>query len=160
MLKDIELINFIDLNLDEKKMVLSWRNDESIKDWMYNQEDISLENHLAFIESLKSSKDKLYFLLRKDNTDLGVIDFTNICEESVHMGLYIKPKEKGLGRLFMETIVSYSFEVLKVEKIIAEVYSENQRAYELYKKMGFVNFDEKEVNKREVKCLELKNENR
>jgi UDP-4-amino-4,6-dideoxy-N-acetyl-beta-L-altrosamine N-acetyltransferase len=29
--------------------------------------DIPLESHLNFIDSLKNSKDKLYFLVKKDN---------------------------------------------------------------------------------------------
>jgi len=160
MLKDIELINFIDLSLKEKKMILSWRNNDDIKAWMYTQENIDLEEHLSFIESLKTKEDKLYFLVRKNSENLGVIDFTNICKESVHMGLYINPELRGLGKLFMKTIISYSFDILKVRKIIAEVYSKNQRAYELYKKMGFEDFNTKEVNEKEVKYLELKDENR
>lgn len=160
MLKDIELINFTDLSLSQKKMILTWRNDQNIKIWMYTQADISLENHLLFIESLKEDSSKLYFLVRKDGKDLGIIDFTDIKSESVYMGLYINPKLKGLGKLFMETIISYSFEVLKVKRILAEVYTQNQRAYQLYKKIGFKDSDIKEVNSREVKCLELIDENR
>ena len=66
-MKEIKLINFIDLIYDEKKMVLEWRNNQNIKKWMYTQDDINLESHLNFIDSLKNSKDKLYFLVKKDN---------------------------------------------------------------------------------------------
>lgn len=160
MLKDIELINFIDLSLSQKRMILSWRNNENIKAWMYTQDDISLENHMTFIETLKIKEDKLYFLVKKGNQDLGVIDFTNITKSSLHMGLYINPELKGLGKLFLEIIIFYSFEVLKVSKIIAEVFIQNQKAYELYKKFGFIDFDTKIVNQKEVICLELENEDR
>jgi len=74
----INLINFTDLTLDEKKMVLSWRNHPDIKQWMYNTNGITIENHLSFIETLKNSKDKQYFIVKKDNEYIGVIDFTNI----------------------------------------------------------------------------------
>ena len=35
-IENIKLKNFIDFSNDEKLMVLSWRNDESIRKWMYN----------------------------------------------------------------------------------------------------------------------------
>ena len=54
-MEDIKLINFINLNLEQKKMILEWRNNPDIKIWMYNQDEIKLENHLSFIENLKNS---------------------------------------------------------------------------------------------------------
>ena len=53
-MNNIELINFTELNLSEVKMVLKWRNNPDVRKWMYNQDEILLENHLAFIKSLKS----------------------------------------------------------------------------------------------------------
>ena len=41
-------------------MILEWRN-KIDKKWMHTQNDISLEEHLDFIDSLKTIKDKLYF---------------------------------------------------------------------------------------------------
>ena len=74
-MKDIKLINFIDLSLEEKIMVLGWRNHPEIRKWMYNQDEIKLEEHLNFIDSLKLRKDKLYFLVKKEDEFIGVIDF-------------------------------------------------------------------------------------
>ncbi len=61
----LELINFVDMSLDEKKMVLEWRNHPNIRKYMYNRYTISLEEHLNYIESLKNAKDKRYFLVRE-----------------------------------------------------------------------------------------------
>ena len=41
-MENIELLNFIDLNMEEKEMILKWRNDPEIRKWMYNQDDIKL----------------------------------------------------------------------------------------------------------------------
>ncbi len=51
-------INFINLNEDEIRLVLSWRNNPTIKKWMYTKEDISLEDHLNFIKSLNNNSSK------------------------------------------------------------------------------------------------------
>ncbi|TLT01792.1 UDP-4-amino-4,6-dideoxy-N-acetyl-beta-L-altrosamine N-acetyltransferase [Aliarcobacter cibarius] len=159
-MNNIELINFTELNLSEVKMVLKWRNNPDVRKWMYNQDEILLENHLAFIKSLKSKKDKLYFLVKKNNEYIGVIDFNNIKDQSLIMGIYTNPSIKGFGKILLENIINYSFDVLKVKKIFSEVFSENTKAYELYKKYNFIKTDIKIVNNKEVICMELKNENR
>ena len=157
-MKDIKLINFIDLSQEEKMMILEWRNRLDIQKWMYTQNDISLEEHLDFIDSLKTIKDKLYFLVKKDNIYIGVIDFTQIKpNESLHMGIYTNPDLKGYGKILLETIIYFSFEILKVVKIYSEVYFENEKAYLLYKSYGFKEYAEKIVNNKKVICMDLNN---
>lgn len=157
-MNNIKLINFTDLSQDEKKMILEWRNRLDIQKWMYTQNDISLEDHLDFIDSLKTIKDKLYFLVKKDNIYIGVIDFTQIKpNESLHMGIYANPDLKGYGKILLETIIYFSFEILKVEKIFSEVYFENERAFSLYKIYGFKEYSYKIVNGKRVICMELRN---
>ena len=157
-MKDIKLINFIDLSQEEKMMILEWRNKIDIQKWMHTQNDISLEEHLDFIDSLKTIKDKLYFLVKKDNIYIGVIDFTQIKpNESLHMGIYTNPDLKGYGKILLETIIYFSFEILKVVKIYSEVYFENEKAYLLYKSYGFKEYAEKIVNNKKVICMDLNN---
>lgn len=154
----IRLINFIDLNLEEKKMILEWRNQPEIKAFMYNQDEITLEEHLNFIETLKTKEEKLYFLVKKENEYIGVIDFTQIIKkESLHMGIYGNPNKKGNGKILLNEIIKYSFSILEVKKIFSEVFKENNKAYELYKKFGFKDISEKIINEKKVICMELEN---
>ncbi|HFU75477.1 MAG TPA: UDP-4-amino-4,6-dideoxy-N-acetyl-beta-L-altrosamine N-acetyltransferase [Arcobacter sp.] len=159
-MKKIVLKNFVDLSLDEKKMILSWRNNPIIKKWMYTSDDISLENHLSFIENLKTRDDRYYFLVQEAEEFIGVIDFTNVTSKDLDIGIYSNPLFKGKGDLLLKEIIKYSFEVLKVKKINAEVFIENEKAYSLYKRFNFKTVDEKIVNTKEVKCMELLYENR
>ena len=160
-MENIELLNFIDLNIEEKEMILKWRNNPKIRMWMYNQDEIKLEEHLNFIESLKSRKDKLYFLVKKEEEFIGVIDFTQLVEKkSVHMGIYSNPNLKGNGKILLNKIIDYSFNNLKVERVFSEVFAENEKAHNLYKKFNFKDISEKTVNNKKVICMELENENR
>ena len=157
-MKEIRLINFIDLNYEEKNMVLEWRNRLDIQKMMYTQSDIPLEKHLEFIDSLRVITDKLYFLVKKDNINIGVIYFTQIkSNESLVMGIYANPNLKGYGKVLLETIIYFSFEILKVVKIYSEVYFENEKAYLLYKSYGFKEYAEKIVNNKKVICMDLNN---
>ena len=160
-MENIELLNFIDLNIEEKEMILKWRNHPEIRKWMYNQDEIKLEEHLNFIESLKSRKDKLYFLVKKEEEFIGVIDFTQLVEKkSVHMGIYSNPNLKGNGKILLNKIIDYSFNNLKVERIFSEGLMENEKAYILYKSFNFKDIFEKTINNKKVICMELENENR
>ena len=155
-MKNSVLINFINLTSNEKEMVLAWRNHPNIKRWMYTQEDISLENHLNFIKSLENNNEKLYFLVKKEDEYIGVIDFTNITTNKAEIGLYAKPSLRGVGSVLMESIIDYGFNVLKVDALISEVFEHNESAIRLYEK-----FDFKETSRREnIIVMELKNENR
>lgn len=162
MSNNINLINFTDLTLEEKKMILLWRNHPTIKQWMYNSDDILLENHLGFIETLKDCRNKLYFLVKRDDDYIGVIDFTNIDKESrsSEFGLYVNIELKGMGKVLLNSICEYGFHVLNINKLIAEVFAENEKAINLYKKFNFKKITKKIVNNREVICMELKNEDR
>lgn len=162
VLNNINLINFTDLTLDEKKMVLSWRNHPSVREWMYNSADILLENHLEFIESLKNSADKLYFLVKQERDYLGVIDFTNIDKEraSCEIGLYANVELKGVGTSLLNTICEYAFKSLNLNKLIAEAFAENKKAISLYERFNFKYNMKKILNTKEVICMELKYEDR
>jgi len=156
----IELINFIKLSSEEKKMILLWRNDDNIRIWMHNNSYIELRDHLSFIESLKKSSNTLYFLVKKGNSYLGVIDFTNINSNSAEFGLYSNPKLKAIGKVLLKIICNYAFNELNIKTLHAEVFYDNVKAIKLYKKFDFLEMKKKVINNREVTYMELKNENR
>ena len=164
MKNKIELINFINTSLEEKKMILDWRNHPHIRKWMYNQKEISIESHLNFIESLKNSKDKIYCLVKMDKEYIGVIDFTNINHQnkSTYFGLYSNPYSKttGIGTILLKTIIDYAFNTSNMNILKLEVFEINKKALNLYKKFNFKQMGEKIVNNKKVIVMELKNENR
>jgi UDP-4-amino-4,6-dideoxy-N-acetyl-beta-L-altrosamine N-acetyltransferase len=155
-MQNIELINFTKLSLKDKKMILEWRNHKEIRKYMYNQDIIPLKEHLEYITSLKNSKDKIYFLVKKNGDYIGVIDFTKINIDSCHFGLYSKPDLKGVGDTLIKTILDYAFNNLKIKTLKLEVLESNIRAIKLYKRFKF-----KEINtKNGYIYMELKDENR
>ncbi|HIQ50775.1 MAG TPA: UDP-4-amino-4,6-dideoxy-N-acetyl-beta-L-altrosamine N-acetyltransferase [Nautiliaceae bacterium] len=164
MKNKIKLINFINASLEEKKMILRWRNHPHIRKWMYNQKEISLDSHLNFIESLKSSKNKIYFLVKMDKEYIGVIDFTNIDykNKSTYFGLYSNPYSKvpGIGRILEKIAIDYAFNTLNMNALKLEVFEDNKIVINLHKKFNFKQTGEKIVNNKKVIVMELKNENR
>ncbi len=163
MLEDIELINFIDLNSKKKEMVLLWRNHPNVRKWMYTEDEIILNEHLNFIENLKNRNDKLYFVVKKSDDYIGVVDFTKIdrLKKSVYFGFYANPDIKivGIGRVLEEVSIDYIFNVLKLKTLKLEVFSNNKQVRNLHKKYGFYEVGKKIINDKEVICMELRDEN-
>jgi len=154
----IQLINFVDLNMEQKKMILNWRNHPNIREWMYNKDIITLESHLNYIKSLETQKDRVYFLVKDGKNAIGVIDLTSIdsTNKTAEIGLYTNPFLKGYGKILMTQIINYSFNELGLSSLYSNVFITNDAAIHLYKRFNFYE------NKRENKLvyMELKNENR
>lgn len=156
-----KLVNFTKLSLDEKKMILKWRNSPLVKKWMYNREDINFEDHLLYIDSLKNRDDRIYFLVKNKVDYLGVVDLTEIKKNmSAELGIYINPLLKGYGSLLIKKIVNYGFDVLKLKILNANVYEDNTRAINLYKKFNFKIIDSISDSNGKLYRMELKDENR
>jgi len=120
-------------------MILEWRNSSEIKKQMLNQENILLENHLKFIESLKTKNNVFWFLVKENNECLGVINF-----KQNEIGLYKNPDKQKVGSILMKSLVDYGFNVLKFDKLVLYVFETNLKAINLYKKFGFKPTDKKD----------------
>ena len=131
----IHLIPFINLSLEKKKMILAWRNSDSIREWMHNSSEITLETHLKFIESLDEKNQ--HYLILYGNKSIGAVNFNNIKNRQAELGFYQNPELHGHGSMLLKTIIDYGFNMLNLYKLSLEVLIHNQKAIHLYKKFGF-----------------------
>jgi UDP-2,4-diacetamido-2,4,6-trideoxy-beta-L-altropyranose hydrolase/UDP-4-amino-4,6-dideoxy-N-acetyl-beta-L-altrosamine N-acetyltransferase len=156
--QSIELTHFTELANDEKHMVLEWRNHPEVRQWMFTKEVIAKESHLSYIDSLKERTDRVYFLVKKEDNPIGVIDFTSIDtqKKQADIGLYANPNIKGAGKDLMDIIIEHGFKKLKLDRLVSEVFEENLRAIALYEKFGFKRIDKKEI----LIVMERRDENR
>ena len=130
---------------------------------MYNSDMISESDHLHFIDTLgKAGATRQYFLASTNSDKLGVIYFTDIDigNKTSDFGIYANPESKGVGRTLMRAICEYAFEILGLQHLVAEVFSNNEKAIALYQQFGFKEVDRKTVNNSNVIIMELYNENR
>ena len=140
----IKLINFTDLNCKQKDMVLSWRNHDKIRKWMYQTSKITKEMHYSFIDGLKEKTDRIYFLVMDDSNNIGVVDLTNIdnVTKTAELGIYTNPELRAQGDILLKVIIDYAFEKLKLKKLNANVYLDNLPAIALYQRFSFQKIQE------------------
>ena len=146
----IVLKNFIDLDNNEKEMIIRWRNHPKIRKWMKNSKEIKEKEHTVFMKLLQKSKNRTYFLLKKDNDNLGVVSLRDN-----YLGIYANPDKKRVGDVLLAKLIEYAFKIKKLPTLKAEVYKDNTKAIKLYTRFGF----KKAKDSGDLIVMELKNEN-
>lgn len=139
---NLEFKNFICLDEKEIKEILELRNQNYVKENMINNENINLENHINFINSLKASENKKYFVAFQKDEILGSLYFTK--DDELSWGLYFKkdinPILKSCATyLFLE----YIFSKFK-EELNSQVKKSNTLALNFNKNFGFKSFKDDE----------------
>lgn len=144
--KQYTIINFINISYEEKKMILSWRNDEKVRKWMVHKKIILLKEHLSYINSLNEKKDKLCFLVKRDDLSLGIVELDKINDTFAYFGLNINTQIKiqGIGSILEEISIYIAKELLKLNELRLYVYKDNLKAISLYQKSRYIETSNKD----------------
>lgn len=139
-LNDADLINFINLTDDEKEMIRNWRNHESVRNMMYSDHIITIEEHSKFIVRLRNESNNFYWMVRNKGKNIGTIslnrvDFKNF---NAYIGIYSNPDLSGKGGLLIECLKFLAFNKAKLHTLKLEVIEGNEKAINFYKKSGFM----------------------
>ena len=132
-----EMLNFINELSDERTFI------------RYQGEHETLESEKKYLESRLeeiSNKKAVHLLVFHDNKLVGASDIHMRDKTEKHIGVLgiIVAKNfrrEGIGKILIDLIIKEAVNELKVLKIITlEVYSTNEIAKNLYKRMGFVDY--------------------
>ena len=107
---------------------------------MIRQDEISAEEHQAFVRSLTNDTSKAYFEISLENDPIGVIDYYSIdpVHHSAYYGYYLRPDRIGssLGILLEYIVLEYGFRHLNLLQILAETHPSNKAAINLHRQFG------------------------
>ena len=138
---EVELLNLTSLSYVTKMQVLEMRNHPKVRAQMHSQDIIDEQGHLKFIESLQDNAEKQYFVVKYQQSIVGVIYFTNIdkTKQSAVFGVYANlcKKVAKAGSILMESALAIFDSYIDFKKISLEVYESNTIAMNLYIKFGF-----------------------
>lgn len=134
--------NLRDIQQDDLKMILEWRNSERVRVNMYNDRLISWAEHCKWFDSLKDKTNSKYKLFECFSIPTGVISFNSIDNENgtCFWGFYLgrTPAEKRTGIIMGFLGIEYAFEVLGIRKICGEAFRFNEGSIRFHQKLGFV----------------------
>mgnify|MGYP001249294845 CR=1 FL=1 len=101
--------------------------------------------------------DSRYFLVKRKNNIIGSfsfkkINFHNSAEFSLHTNLF--NQFIGAGTLVEAASSHYAFIELGVKKIISEVFSDNERSINFFKKRGFKLVNTRKIDHQNILYME------
>jgi len=125
---------------DDLEIVLSWRNQDEVRRYMYTRHRIGMEEHRRWFERTSRDNDSKLLILEYQATPIGFINFRKSSHntEEAEWGFYLAPNApRGAGGALGEKALEYAFTTLKLNKVLGEVLAYNERSIRFHLRMGF-----------------------
>lgn len=125
-------VNFTQLSREDLLMILEWRNHPDIRKCMNTTAPITAEAHLSFCASLKDRNDRYYWLIKKGNQNIGVLNAlgVNFDNSTCEPGFYLSPDVMGKGEsiFVLSNYKSFLLNELGFENLVGHNYYDNMPA--------------------------------
>lgn len=125
-------VNFVNLSDEELLMILQWRNYPDIRMCMNNTEPIPEESHLDYCHNLRNRDDVIYWLIKKDDKPVGVLNIIDIDYENgtCEPGFYLTPEVMGHGEsiFVLSNYKDFLLNGLGFNALIGHNYADNKPA--------------------------------
>ncbi|MEB9683301.1 hypothetical protein BK742_21010 [Bacillus thuringiensis serovar pingluonsis] len=124
-----------------------WRNQNQIKKYFINADDISEEQQRKWFENYLVKTDDIMFMIEENiefKSAIGTVALYNINQttESAEFGRlmigHTPAQGKGFGKQAIILACTYAFEVLELSEVYLYVLCNNIKAIRMYLKLGFV----------------------
>jgi len=123
---------------------LNWLNDPIVNEYITNSGNYTLKKLKSFLKDIEN-KDIYFWAIHliNDNKHIGniKIDPINTKHGLGQYGIMMGDRSewnKGYAKESSLAVINYCFNTLNLRKITLEVIVDNNSAYQLYKKLGFV----------------------
>jgi UDP-4-amino-4,6-dideoxy-N-acetyl-beta-L-altrosamine N-acetyltransferase len=121
-------------------MVLEWRNAEDVRNNMYTNHIIAIDEHRSWWDSQKNNPMTRLLICEIDGSAVGVITFTNYTgpEGTATWAFYSGDRAKrGVGAAMEVAALNYAFDDLKVRRLECEVLDFNSSVIRFHLRHGF-----------------------
>jgi UDP-4-amino-4,6-dideoxy-N-acetyl-beta-L-altrosamine N-acetyltransferase len=124
---------------DDVEQVLAWRNNESVRRYMYTQHHITLDEHRKWFESSRHDPNRWLLIFEVAGKPLGFINIKRVADGNiVDWGFYAAPDApKGTGTRLGMTVLDYAFNTLNLYKVCGQAITYNTPSVNFHKKLGF-----------------------
>lgn len=129
------------IKYDDLVTIMDWRMAPQVTQYMYTDPELTMEKQLDWYGKVEASLTDMYWLIVMDDTPIGVLNLTEIdaknqrCSWAYYIG-DTSFRGRGIAKNLEYNIYDYVFEVLKLNKLSCEVFTNNERVILLHEKMG------------------------
>lgn len=154
MSKFLESENLIykPVELSDSKLILKWRNSESVKKNFIIQADIAEEDNRNWFENIVSKGLAVQFVvyIKDSNQPIGSVYYSHVdvSKSSAEYGIFIGEKDgrgRGFGNEIINWAVSYAKKEMNMKYLYLRVFDDNIAAINSYKNGGFVDTGKYEI---------------
>lgn len=126
---------------EQKIAVREVRNQESVRKSMYTEHEIPLNEHLGWVERLRTDTRQIVFVVLVEGKVSGVVSVNAI--DRLHLksdwAFYLDENVRGgLGAALEFSLINFVFTELGLEKLNCEVIETNEAVVKMHKKFGFI----------------------
>jgi len=117
------------------------RNQNDVRKYMYTSHEITEEEHLRWLDSLRGNDRQRVFVVVRDGQALGVVSLNaiNTAQKTADWAFYLDTalQGKGLGSIVEFWMLDYAFHEAGLEKLNCEVLETNPSVIKMHQKFGF-----------------------
>lgn len=139
--REIELVPLTSVSTEVQLEVREIRNEEGVRKWMYTDHVIELNEHLRWINRLKTDERQIIFaIIDKERNLLGVVSINAIdhLHKKANWAYYLTQNARGgLGSAIEYSFINFVFDSLGIQKLNCEVIQGNEAVVKLHKKFLF-----------------------
>lgn len=120
-------------------MLLSWRNHEDVRRYMFTQHKIGLDEHRNWFSKASQDPSRCLLIVEEEKQAIGYAQFSKVVEGGIaDWGFYARPDAlKGAGRKLGFMALNYAFGPLKLHKVCGQAIGSNQTSIAFHQKLGF-----------------------
>lgn len=124
---------------EDLERVLTWRNHEDVRRYMYTQHEISLAEHTRWFERASQDSSRHLLVFECNAMPLGFINLHQIAPGGVaEWGFYTAPDAtKGTGRQLGQAAMHYAFTHVGLHKLCGQALAYNERSIKFHSNLGF-----------------------
>jgi UDP-4-amino-4,6-dideoxy-N-acetyl-beta-L-altrosamine N-acetyltransferase len=122
-------------------MVLSWRNSDRVRSYMYTDHFITLEEHRAWFARTRAAEFPTTLIFEFRGMPTGLKSFSQIdtYNNRCYWGFYLGESElpRGCGTAMGFLALEYIFELHNFRKVCAEAFAFNEGSIKYHTRLGF-----------------------
>lgn len=137
-------VELVPLEASHENFIVRWRNDPTLSGYMFNSAPVTLESHRLWFQRYQNSTDRQEFVIvvSDQRVPIGTIGLSAIDRNNrkAEYGILIGEADyagKGYAKEASQLLLKYGFEKIDLNKIYLRVFDDNDRAVDLYEKLGF-----------------------
>jgi UDP-4-amino-4,6-dideoxy-N-acetyl-beta-L-altrosamine N-acetyltransferase len=133
------LVPLVNLDTETQMKVRDIRNEEGVRRWMYTDHVIGVNEHLSWINRLKTDDRQIVFVILAQEP-VGVVSVNAIDRHhrKADWAYYLTQTARGgLGAAVEFSFINFIFDSLDIDKLNCEVIAGNDAVVKLHKKFLF-----------------------